>query len=175
MPPQSHFFVASRASVSSDAPSSPGPAGGPGSPEWSACASALESAGLASPESRDRAVSLAFGWEAGDVYWMGRRKRVPADAASVQQVLVVLTAELGLTHEELANLLEAFPHVLGLPLDLLRRNARRLEDELPPAKRVEDAARRLAKALVARPEALGVLIDCEGDCKGLCTRCYCQV
>lgn len=165
-----------RVGSSATASSPAAPPGGPGSPEWRACSSLLASAGLAPAETCDRAVSLAFGWEAKDMYWMGRRKRVPASPAVVEAALAVLSGELGLSSEDVSALLEAFPHVIGLPLDLLLRNARRLEGELPPARGGEaEGKRRLAKALVARPEVLGVLIDCEGDCKGLCTRCYCQV
>ena len=137
-------------------------------PAWAACRAALERRLGLEASAADAALARAFGW-GGQAYLRRERvEEVPA-VAVVDAALDLLTTEVGLDQETAAAVVSEFPEVLGLPGELMQQNIEVLRGKWF----LRGAA--LARTIARKPRMLGVLIDCEGSCAGLCTRCWAQM
>lgn len=137
-------------------------------PQWDACRELLSSLPTISADQADHAIAAAFGWGPKKAYWLGSKKDEPPSVGQLEQALEYL-AELGIADgEQQAQLIRKFPQVLGLPLGLMRSNV----DKLTMSYRLQGPA--LAAALQRKPNVLGAITDCEGDCQGNCSRCFVQ-
>lgn len=116
----------------------------------------------------DESLTCSFGWSGQHAYWRGKRHRAGVDEAELNHVASHLAATLGLTRAEIARVAASFPYVFGLSTDAIDCNLRRVTE------RYKMEGQDLVAAVMQRPEVLGVLVDCEGDCVGMCSRCFCQ-
>jgi hypothetical protein len=66
----------------------------------------------------------------------------------------------------LAALIAKFPEVIGLDVELMEANVAKLQ------KAFFLKASALTGMIKRKPRALGVIVDCEGSCEGMCTRCF---
>lgn len=133
---------------------------------WAECASRLEGLGLTPPQTETIMVK-AFGW-GSQAYWRHEKEGEAPALVQVDAVLAFL-ASLGIASEEdQAALVAKFPEVLGLEVGLMEENVAKLKS----AFFLKGTA--LTGAIKRKPRALGVIIDCEGSCAGLCTRCFAQ-
>ena len=64
--------------------------------------------------------------------------------------------------------MQAFPEVLGLDVSLMQSNV----DKLTTTWHMKGAV--LQRAILRKPRVLGSIVDCKGDCLGLCSRCFAQ-
>ena len=96
------------------------------------------------------------------------------DPAAVAAALAVLTGpdadvgELGMSWPDAAAIVEAFPECLALDDD--GSAARGVVQKLAADWRMKGAA--AARAVGRTPRMLGFTLNCEGDCVGLCDRCW---
>ena len=137
--------------------------GGEGFVECVARVSSLAGGALSEEESAS-AVREAFGW-GKQTYW--RQSKVeerPAPDAMDATVAVLL--DLGMTEEEVCEIVRAFPEFLGCDADLVRKNV----DYVTKTFFVRNKA--LLSTLSRKPQVLGNTVDCEGNCVGECNRCW---
>lgn len=137
--------------------------------EWSEVASLLQSLspGL-SPSAADAAVRRAFGW-ATQKWWRGDVVREPPTTAPVLAAVCFLRDELGLTDDEIGGrMLKKFPEIVRLPVERMRENVALIQTSYPVMKK--EAV--LRATVVEQPQALGFDVDCGGDCKAECARCW---
>lgn len=74
---------------------------------------------------------------------------------------------LGLSDEQLVDVVKQFPETVGLDLE------KRIKPNIElMGKSFFIKGKMLPKTLARKPQALGYAVDCEGDCKGDCTRCW---
>ncbi len=131
---------------------------------WADCAARLETLGL-EPAAAETALVKAFGW-GSQVFW---RHEKEGEAPALEQVEAVLAflASIDIASEaDQAALIGKFPEVLGLEVTLMEENVAKLQK----AFFMKGAA--LTGTIKRKPRALGVIVDCEGSCQGLCTRCF---
>lgn len=64
--------------------------------------------------------------------------------------------------------MQVFPEALGLDVQLMAGNVGKLQKTFFMKGAV------LQKAILRKPRVLGSVVDCEGSCQGLCTRCFAQ-
>lgn len=131
---------------------------------WSDCAARLEDLGM-EPAAVETTLIKAFGW-GSQAYWRHEKEGEAPTLAQVDAVLAFL-ASLGIASEaDQAALVAKFPEVLGLEVALMEGNVAKLQS----AFFLKGAA--LTGTIKRKPRALGVIVDCEGSCQGLCTRCF---
>jgi len=76
---------------------------------------------------------------------------------------------MGFEQESLIDLIKGFPEILACDLESrIRPNMEYLE------KSFFLKGKHRIKAILRKPKILGNIIDCEGDCKGECSRCWSQ-
>ena len=74
---------------------------------------------------------------------------------------------LGLSNEQLHQVVKQFPETVGLDLE------KRMKPNVElMGKQFFIKGKMLPKTLARKPQALGYAVDCEGDCQGDCTRCW---
>ena len=78
----------------------------------------------------------------------------------VDEVLTYLNEELGISGEDAANVVKKFPEAMALPLSRIQANQEHLQK--PPYYMKKDAA---AATMKRRPDVMGYIIDCQGDCQ----------
>ena len=130
---------------------------------WTPCRERLASLGL-SDDDADDALKAAFGWSKQS-YW---RKTVVKETPTIDMVeerLGVL-AGLGMTDAEVGAVVNKFPEVLGCSASLLERNVEHVQRTFF----VKNKA--LVNTIKRKPEVLGNIVDCEGNCVGDCNRCW---
>ncbi|WCJ44138.1 Mitochondrial transcription termination factor family protein [Euphorbia peplus] len=131
---------------------------------WEACREAL-SAFEFSTEEKDKMLGKAFG-HVHSPYWGEERKQEVPRFESVNEILDYLK-NLGLSDVDLQKLVKKFPEVLGCSLEQdLKSNVNILE------KVWGIKGKTLRNLLLRNPKVLGYNIDCKGDCKAQCTRCW---
>lgn len=114
----------------------------------------------------DLALRKALGW-GFQGYWRKEKEDEAADPVAVSARIAFLRAEVGLSDDQLAATLRAFPEALGLDVESrMRPNMAFLEKTY----RLSGAA--LAATVVRKPAVLGNNLDCAGDCAGECNRCW---
>ena len=74
--------------------------------------------------------------------------------------------DLGMSTEEVSKVISDFPEFLGCEEDLLRKNV----DYVQSTFFVKGKA--LVNTLKRKPQVLGNIVDCEGNCVGDCNRCW---
>ena len=131
---------------------------------WEECSNRLEILGL-SAEDTEKTLVKAFGW-ASQAYWRNEKIKEDPVVDQVEAVLDFLTS-IGIASEaDQAAIITKFPEVLGLEVELMQENVEKLQKAFflkGPA---------LLGTLKRKPRVLGTLVDCEGSCQGLCTRCF---
>ncbi|KAL7128446.1 hypothetical protein ABFS83_14G317600 [Erythranthe nasuta] len=131
---------------------------------WESCRQALSSYGFAIEE-EDKILGKAFG-QIRSPYWGEDRKKEVPKFEVVNEILSYLK-DLGLDDDDLAKLLKKFPEVLGCSLENeVKVNVQILEKEWGIK------GKTLRNLLLRNPKVLGFNIDCKGDCKAQCTRCW---
>jgi hypothetical protein len=102
-------------------------------------------------------------------YWRDEKDKVTPDLNQIDEALEFLDQKIGISSPiDQAQIVRLFPEVLGLSTDLMQSNV----DQLQSRFFLKGAA--LAGAVKRKPRALGCIVDCEGSCEGLCTRCFAQ-
>lgn len=90
----------------------------------------------------------------------------PADLQQLETTLQFLV-QLGLSDEQVAKVVKAFPEVLGCDVQQqLQGNV----DKLQADWKLQGCV--LVKAVLRQPAVLGYNLDCMGDCAGECNRCW---
>ncbi|KAL4450224.1 hypothetical protein ABPG77_010893 [Micractinium sp. CCAP 211/92] len=135
--------------------------------QWAQCAALLQERCGLEGEAANAALLKAFGWK-GQGFWRQERVQQVPDPAQVGAALDYL-AGLGLeAPADLEKLLKVFPEALGLRVEVMADNVQVLKDKWSMKNNV------LLNAVKRKPRVLGNCIDCEGNCAGLCTRCWAQ-
>ncbi|KAK6115533.1 hypothetical protein DH2020_007802 [Rehmannia glutinosa] len=131
---------------------------------WESCKQALSAFGFANDE-EDKILGKAFG-QIHSPYWGEERKKEVPKFEVVNEILSYLK-DLGLTDDDLGEVLKKFPEVLGCSIENeLKANVQILEKEWGIK------GKTLRNLLLRNPRALGYNIDCKGDCMAQCTRCW---
>jgi len=131
---------------------------------WEACRQALSSFNF-DDEEKDKILGKAFGLVRSPYWGEDREKEVPK-SESVNGTLDYLRS-LNLSDDDLSKLLKKFPEVLGCNLEEeLKANIKILKEQWS----IEGKS--LRNLLLRNPKVLGFNIDCKGDCKAQCTRCW---
>jgi hypothetical protein len=131
---------------------------------WQEVATRLETLGLTPPQA-EKCMIKAFGWDSQG-YWRHEKTKETPQADQLDDVLTFLvTIGIG-TEEEQAELIAKFPEVIGLDVELMEANVAKLQK----AFFLKSTA--LTGMIKRKPRALGVIVDCEGSCEGMCTRCF---
>ena len=133
---------------------------------WAECSSFLTSTFEFDAEEATKILVKAFGW-GSQSYWRHERSSITPSLPQLTAVVEFLSSSVGITSPtDQAALLSKFPEVLGLEVELMQGNV----DKLKTAFFLKGPA--LTATLKRKPRALGVVVDCEGTCQGLCTRCF---
>lgn len=131
---------------------------------WQECAVRLADLGLDAEET-EKVLVKAFGW-GSQAYWRKEKINETPDVDQVHEVLEFLSS-IGISSEaDQIALITKFPEVLGLDVEIMQENVTKLQKAFflkGPA---------LTGTLKRKPRALGVIVDCEGSCQGMCTRCF---
>lgn len=131
---------------------------------WEACRQALSAFNF-DDEEKDKILGKAFGLVHSPYWGEDREKEVPKFEA-VNGTLDYLRS-LNLSDDDLSKLLKKFPEVLGCNLEEeLKANIKILKEQWS----IEGKS--LRNLLLRNPKVLGFNIDCKGDCKAQCTRCW---
>jgi len=133
---------------------------------WNAAVDQVKQLGVGDVNA-DRCLSQAFGWGT-QKYWRNEKLNETPDPAVVEENLNYLRS-VGFSDEDLSQITEKFPEFLACDCATrLRPNIEYLQKSffLKGTHRV--------KAIMRKPRVIGNIIDCEGDCKGECTRCWSQ-
>ncbi|KAI4352857.1 hypothetical protein L6164_007069 [Bauhinia variegata] len=131
---------------------------------WEACRESLSPYNF-SVEEQNKILGKAFGF-VHSPYWGEERKKEVPKLETVNGILEYLRS-LSLSDDDLCKLLKKFPEVLGCNLEEeLKTNVQILERDW------DIKGKTLRKLLLRNPKVLGYNIDCKGDCKAQCTRCW---
>ncbi|GMH42168.1 hypothetical protein BSKO_10087 [Bryopsis sp. KO-2023] len=118
-------------------------------------------------EKAEKLLARGFGWTS-QAYWQGAKKDEVPEPAMIQERLAYLE-EVGIKGADAATAVQKFPEVLGCDIEeRLKPNMELLEKQYflkGPIK---------AKVIMRKPKIMGNVIDCRGDCKGECSRCWAQ-
>ena len=129
------------------------------------CASRIsELTGDLSVDESTSALREAFGW-GGKSYWRERKKEEIPSVDLVEGRIQVLL-DLGMTTEDVSKVISDFPEFLGCEEDQIRKNV----DYVTKTFFVRNKA--LVNTLKRKPQVLGNIVDCEGNCVGDCNRCW---
>lgn len=134
--------------------------------QWKEAVSHVKRLGMGDADA-DRCISQAFRWGT-QKYWRNQKLNETPDPDMVDENLNYLRS-VGFSDEDLSHLTENFPEFLACDCETrLRPNVEYLQKGffLKGTHRV--------KAILRKPKAIGNIIDCGGDCKGECTRCWSQ-
>ncbi|KAL4421621.1 hypothetical protein ABPG75_010912 [Micractinium tetrahymenae] len=135
--------------------------------QWAQCLALLQERCGLEGEAANAALLKAFGWK-GQGFWRQERVKETPNPAQVTSALDFL-AGLGLAEAaDLQKLVQVFPEALGLRVEVMADNVQVLKDKWSMKGTV------LLNAVKRKPRVLGNCIDCEGNCAGLCTRCWAQ-
>ena len=157
-------------SASADAASSSSPASVgeiedlPGFPECATAVTGLAGGAL----SEDDAISAlrdAFGWNK-QTYWRKSKVEEAPTLVQVESAISVLRDKVGMTEDQVAEIVKKFPEFLGCSPSLLEKNV----DYVGKTFFVRDKA--LLALMARKPQVLGNTVDCEGNCVGECNRCW---
>ncbi|EFN60127.1 hypothetical protein CHLNCDRAFT_133495 [Chlorella variabilis] len=135
--------------------------------QWAACSEVVQQRCGLEAAAAESALLKAFGWK-GQGFW--RQERVK-QCACQEQVAAALDflSQLGIAEPaDLGGLVSSFPEVLGLRVDVMEENVGILRNKWFLKGNV------LINTIKRKPRVLGNLIDCEGNCAGMCTRCWAQ-
>jgi hypothetical protein len=115
-------------------------------------------------------VKKAFGWGiASQGFWQGEVINDPPKLSKVRASLEFLRAEpLAFNDNEIEDILVLFPSVLNLDVSTMQANLEHLTKTWPVFK----SEGKVRSTVLDKPNLLGFSIDCEGDCRALCTRCW---
>ena len=149
---------------------------------WQDAVGAVQALGV-DPDAADTAVVHAFGW-GRQKYWQREKVEETPDAARVRALnffpkksrLCIQVAEnvnylrsVGFSEEDLRQLTSKFPEFLGCDCEArLRPNVEYLQTSFFLS------GPHCVKAIMRKPNVLGNVLACEGDCKGQCSRCWSQ-
>ena len=131
------------------------------------CASRIsELTGDLSVDESTSALREAFGWgKKSQKFWRESKvEEVPSVDLVEGRIQVLL--DLGMTTEDVSKVISDFPEFLGCEEDLLRKNV----DYVTKTFFVRNKA--LVNTLKRKPQVLGNIVDCEGNCVGACNRCW---
>ena len=131
---------------------------------WREVATRLESLGLTPPQA-EKCMIKAFGWDSQG-YWRHEKNKEIPQTDKIDDILNFLITIGISTEEEQAELIAKFPEVIGLDVELMEANVEKLQ------KAFFLKATALTGMIKRKPRALGVIVDCEGSCEGMCTRCF---
>ena len=120
-----------------------------------------------SDEDAEGVMQRSFGWaKASQSFWRGSLVEQVPSTDQVQAVIDYL-AEIGIKGNDLVKYVGQFPYIFGCDIEeLLKANV----NELEKTWKIKGAT--LTATLKRRPEILGYNLDCYGDCKGECNRCW---
>jgi hypothetical protein len=120
-----------------------------------------------SDEDAEDVMQRSFGWDkASQSFWRGSLVEQVPSTNQVQTVIDYL-AELGIRGNDLIKFVGKFQYVFGCDVeDLLKANVTELQNTW----KIKGTA--LTATLRRKPEILGYNLDCLGDCKGECNRCW---
>ncbi|XP_056167752.1 uncharacterized protein LOC115681670 isoform X2 [Syzygium oleosum] len=131
---------------------------------WERCRDALSAFNFGN-EDEDKILAKAFG-QIHSPYWGEERKKEVPTYEALSDTLDYLRS-LSLSDDDLCKLLKKFPEVLGCELeDEVKNNVKVLEKDWGIK------GKSLRNLLLRNPKVLGYNIDCKGDCKAQCTRCW---
>lgn len=131
---------------------------------WEACRQAFSGFEF-TIEEQDKILGKAFGLVRSP-YWGEEREKVIPNSEEIDAILDYLRG-LGLSNDDISKVLKKFPEVVGCSLENeLKTNIEILE------KQWSIKGKSLRNLLLRNPKVLGYIIDCKGDCKALCTRCW---
>lgn len=131
---------------------------------WQEVATRLENLGLTPPQA-EKCMMKAFGWDSQG-YWRHEKEKETPQVDHIDDVLNFLSTIGIASEEEQAELIAKFPEVIGLDVELMEANVAKLQ------KAFFLKASALTGMIKRKPRALGVIVDCEGSCEGMCTRCF---
>ncbi|KAJ0923247.1 putative transcription regulator mTERF family [Helianthus annuus] len=132
--------------------------------KWEACRQVFSRFEF-TKEEEDKILGKAFGL-VHSPYWGEEREVAVPELENVNAIFDYLTG-LGLSDDDLIKILKKFPEVVGCSLENeLKTNIEILE------KQWSIKGKSLKNLLLRNPKVLGYIIDCKGDCKALCTRCW---
>eukprot|EP00193_Tetraselmis_chui_P005578 CAMPEP_0177757636 /NCGR_PEP_ID=MMETSP0491_2-20121128/3748_1 /TAXON_ID=63592 /ORGANISM="Tetraselmis chuii, Strain PLY429" /LENGTH=214 /DNA_ID=CAMNT_0019273299 /DNA_START=352 /DNA_END=996 /DNA_ORIENTATION=+ len=133
---------------------------------WEDSVEMLQSLGF-DADGANTILERSFGWgKPSQGFWRGEVVEVVPSVEQIQRVVDYLN-ELGIKGQDLNFYVNKFPNVFGCSVDgLLKANVTELEKTW----KIKGAT--LAATLRRRPEILGYNLDCYGDCKGECNRCW---
>ncbi|KAH7620627.1 hypothetical protein NADE_003241 [Nannochloris sp. 'desiccata'] len=131
---------------------------------WQEVATRLENLGLTPPQT-EKCMIKAFGWDSQG-YWRHEKEKEIPQVDQIDDVLNFLITISIATEEEQAELIAKFPELIGLKVELMEANVAKLQ------KAFFLKASALTGMIKRKPRALGVIVDCEGSCEGMCTRCF---
>lgn len=135
--------------------------------QWEAARARLAAGGDWEPEEADAVLERAFGWGAASQrYWRQTREEQPPCPETVGAVLEFLDSLEGMDSAAMQKVVEKFPEVVGLPVEILRNSVVQLEKSFFMKGKV------ITKTVIRRPDLLGMDFDCLGDCKGQCHKCW---
>mmetsp|Transcript_35820 Transcript_35820/g.77931 ORF Transcript_35820/g.77931 Transcript_35820/m.77931 type:complete len:213 (-) Transcript_35820:75-713(-) len=153
-----------QASPSSSSSEAPAAVFGEGE-AFEACLDFVSTLGPFSSEEAADMLKDAFGWSR-QTYWRKRKSEEVPQLAAIEERVEALRGAGGLSDDQVAKVVAAFPEVLGCEADLLRENVAYVE------KTFFVKGNTLTSLLVRKPEVLGNIVDCQGDCVGDCNRCW---
>jgi len=113
-------------------------------------------------------LTRAFAW-GSQIYWRKKRAQEVPTPEAIRPTLEFLTRELAMNAAQAADVVRAFPEVLGVSLERrVKPNVRRIETEW----KLKNP--RLKNSIIENPDCLGYDVDCavQGDCVGECARCW---
>jgi hypothetical protein len=132
---------------------------------WQPCLERLCTLGLG-PDEADLALRKAHAWGFHG-YWRQSKSDEAPDAAKLDARLAFLRERCGGDDEALRQLVLSFPEAVGLDLEQLEKNVGLLAKSYG----IGDGPA-LQGVLKRKPQVLGNLDDCSGDCAGFCNRCW---
>lgn len=136
---------------------------------WAAVAGVVRGVAPALPA--DGVVAKAFGWgRLSQRFWRGDHVEEVPSVERVEASLEFLRGvPLRLSDAEIAGVLKTFPECLNLDGgERMQENMTLLGKSWPAFK----DEKRLKAAVLDKPAILGFSVDCEGDCRSECNRCW---
>eukprot|EP00245_Coleochaete_scutata_P006153 TRINITY_DN20337_c0_g1_i1.p1 TRINITY_DN20337_c0_g1~~TRINITY_DN20337_c0_g1_i1.p1 ORF type:complete len:251 (-),score=45.39 TRINITY_DN20337_c0_g1_i1:321-1073(-) len=132
--------------------------------DWEECVGEVVGLGFEAAEA-EKMLERAYGWSS-QAFWMDDRVNEVARPDDLRERIRYLES-LGLNREDLAKAAKEFPEILGLDVEgRITVNVKELADKWyidgPSLKGV----------ILRRPQALGLSVDCGGDCIAECNRCW---
>lgn len=137
-----------------------------GSDAWCEARELVKEIGFEEEEAQ-AILERSFGWDKpSQSFWRGSLVKDIPDTKEMQDIIEYL-GELGIKGSDLQAYVSKFPYLFGCSLEgLLKANVAELEKTW----KIKGAT--LTSTLKRRPEILGYNLDCLGDCKGECNRCW---